>query len=96
MTRCIEACKQKACAPDIHEKKGCNQMYSCSHGCKMRQLGVDEQTCKNNCQRNGASGCFPKVSGHTFELCGACMRKGCATWPTPSECEIGCTEYGNC
>ena len=94
MPKCIDVCKQKACETDINEKLGCNQMYSCSHGCKMRDLELDEQTCKKNCQRNGQSGCFPIVKGFTFQLCGPCTRKTCDVWPKVEECETGCSSYG--
>ena len=94
MTNCIEACKKKGCAPDIHLRNGCNQMYSCSHACKIRDLGVDEQTCKGHCIRTGQSGCFPTVFNYRFNLCRGCNRPGCSSWPSITECQIGCTNYG--
>ena len=94
MVRCIDACKKNACPPDVDLKQGCVQMYSCSHACKMRQLGIDEQSCKNNCNRDGESGCSPTVANYQFELCATCNRNGCPAWPTVDECHIGCTGYG--
>ena len=93
MTSCIESCKVKACSKDTDTKKGCNQMYSCSHGCKMRQLGVDKKTCEKNCQRKGSSGCSPKVNGFKFSLCTSCNREGCSKWPEIAECETGCRSF---
>ena len=94
MAKCIESCKESACAPDIDEKNGCNQMYSCSHACKMRQLGLDETTCKANCKRNGTEGCQPTVNGYQFWLCNERNREGCSSYyPTVEECEMGCSSY---
>jgi hypothetical protein len=94
MSTCIDVCKKKACATDIDEKRGCNQMYSCSHGCKMRDLELDEQTCKTKCERDGQSGCFPVVKDYKFELCGPCTRTSCNGWPKVEECKTGCSNYG--
>ena len=93
MTSCIESCKVKACSKDTDTKKGCNQMYSCSHGCKMRQLGVDKKTCEAKCQRHGDSGCKSEIDGYEFDLCRSCNRKGCSIFPTIGECEIGCSSF---
>ena len=94
MDSCIEKCKTEACAPDIHLSNGCNQKFSCSHGCKMRSLGLDKESCKAKCDRNGQSGCSAEINGYTFNLCQSCSRDGCSdTWPTVAECEIGCMNY---
>ena len=93
MEVCIAQCKKNACEPDIDERKGCNQMYSCSHACKMRQLGVSKATCSKECIRNAESGCSPKVKGYRFELCGSCKRQGCPTWPSIKDCKVGCDSY---
>jgi len=92
---CLDTCKQESgCTQDDDESNGCNQMYSCSHACKMRELGVDEQTCSEHCRRNGQSGCWPVVAGWQFRLCGACRRRGCRThWPSIQECQVGCRAY---
>ena len=66
-------------------------MFSCPHACLMRELGVSEADCKTHCNRNGQSGCSPAVSGVTYQLCGPCKRTGCPTWPSVSECQIGCS-----
>ena len=95
MATCIAACVEEACAPDVDLQNGCNQMFSCSHGCQMRALGLDKDTCVTNCDRNGQSGCSPEVNGYTFNLCGPCTREGCPTWPTVAECEVGCNNYGS-
>ena len=92
--RCVDACKKTACESDTDLKNGCNQMYSCSHACKMRHLGVNEDQCRKNCNRNGGSGCSTTINGYQFALCGACNRGGCSTWPSVAECEIGCASYG--
>merc|ERR1712141_671440 len=69
-------------------------MYSYSHACKIRDLGVDEDECKTHCERDGQSGCSPDVNGFQFELCGVCTRDSCTEWPTTSECVVGCSAYG--
>ena len=98
MKKCRGECKDKACEATTHLKNGCGQMYSCSHGCKMRQLGVDETTCKSKCNRHGASGCSPEVENYKFNLCKECQRvpesEACPNHPTVAECELGCTSYG--
>ena len=94
LNKCVKACKKLACAPDDDLSKGCNQMYSCSHACMIRHLGVSKAQCVEHCDRNGSSGCHPQVNGHKFELCVKCNRKGCSTYPTVSECETGCASYG--
>ena len=69
-------------------------MYSCTHACKIRDLGVEEEECKKHCDRDGQSGCCsPNVNGYQFELCGPCIREGCGTFPTINECEIGCSGF---
>ena len=69
-------------------------MYSCPHACMMREIGVGEDECKENCNRNGQSGCSPSVNGYQFALCEPCKREGCSSWPTIDECEVGCASYG--
>ena len=95
LQQCLGECEKRACQTVTDEKKGCSQMFSCSHGCKMRQLGVEELECKSNCQRTGSSGCSPEVRGYTFNLCASCEGQGCSPngRPTIDECEIGCTSY---
>ena len=90
---CIQKCVEEACAPDIHLQNGCNQMFSCSHGCQMRALGLDKESCNMKCDRNGQSGCYPTVNGYQFHLCKSCSREGCAKWPKVEECEVGCNSY---
>merc|ERR1712136_412770 len=90
---CIQKCVEEACAPDIHLQNGCNQMFSCSHGCQMRALGLDKESCNMKCDRNGQSGCYPTVNGYKFHLCKTCSREGCAKWPKVEECEVGCNSY---
>ena len=68
-------------------------MFSCSHGCQMRALGLDKESCNMMCDRNGQSGCFPTVNGYKFNLCKSCSREGCAKWPKVEECEVGCNSY---
>ena len=94
MIECLGACEKLGCPADLDLQKGCNQKYSCSHACKMRELGLDESKCKENCIRTGSSGCSPSINGYVFALCGPCTREGCPTWPTTDECEIGCRNYG--
>ena len=88
---------------DLDLKRGCNQMYSCSHACTMRHLGTDEDTCLDNCDRNGQSGCSPNMTLEfdedqfdcEFSLCGSCKREGCSSkFPKTEECELGCKSYG--
>ncbi|XP_066932583.1 putative tyrosinase-like protein tyr-3 [Clytia hemisphaerica] len=90
---CLNACSEFACASDTSLQKGCNQMFSCTHACKMRQLGVTVGSCRTKCERNGQSGCFPNVNGYTFNLCVDCSREGCPTYPTVDECKIGCDYF---
>jgi len=66
----------------------------------MHDLGVNENTCRHNCVRNGQSGCNPVVKGFRFELCRDCIgeRKHpnptqCTRWPTIDECQLGCFYY---
>ena len=95
LDQCLGTCKKDACETDLDLSKGCNQMYSCSHGCKIRQLGVDKNECIGHCNRNGQSGCNPTpVKGYEFELCGPCTRENCGAYPTIDECELGCHAYG--
>ena len=94
MTACIEACIEEACISDVDLQDGCNQMFSCSHGCQMRALGLDNETCVVNCDRNGQSGCSPEVNGYTFNLCAPCSRERCPKLPTVAECKVGCNNYG--
>ena len=94
MEQCLGECEKRACQTVADEQKGCSQMFSCSHGCKMRQLGLPKGECIGNCQRNGSSGCRADVRGYTFKLCASCEGQGCsAKGPTIEECEIGCTRY---
>ena len=93
MIGCLAACRNLGCPADLDLQKGCNQMYSCPHACKMRELGLDESECKQNCIRM-KSGCSPSTNGYVFALCGSCTRKGCPTFPTVDECQIGCRNYG--
>ena len=95
LDKCLGTCKDEACATDLDMSKGCNQMYSCSHGCKIRQLGFDVDECHRHCNRNGESGCTPAVKGYEFALCGVCTRENCEKFPTIEECETGCNAYGN-
>ena len=94
LDKCVEACEKTSCGTDLDTKKGCNQMYSCAHACKLRHLGQKEDECRNHCNRRGNSGCKEIVNGWEFELCGKCNRNGCSTHPTQAECEIGCASYG--
>ena len=94
MANCIEACIEEACISDVDLQDGCNQMFSCSHGCQMRALGLDNETCAVNCDRNGQSGCSPEVNGYTFNLCVPCSRERCPKLPTVAECTVGCNNYG--
>ena len=94
LNKCVAACKKTACGSESDLKNGCNQMYSCVHACKIRHLGVNENQCRNHCNRNARSGCSPKINGYQFALCGSCSRGGCSRWPTIAECEIGCATYG--
>ena len=93
LDRCIEECDKKACSGDVNTRTGCNQMYSCAHACKIRNLGVQENSCRELCQRNGQSGCSPTVKGWQFNLCAPCQRAGCSTYPSVGECESGCNLY---
>ena len=100
LAKCRAACRDKACEFVSMVNLGCGQMYSCSHGCIMRNLGLDETTCKSNCNRNGESGCTPEVEGYQFKLCqDDCQRvpetPTCPKHPTVAECELGCTIYDN-
>jgi hypothetical protein len=91
LDRCLATCKDQACESDYSLTRGCNQMFSCSHACKIRDLGVAQDQCEELCNRNGQSGCFEAVNGYEFSLCGPCKREGCnSTFPTIEECEIGC------
>merc|ERR1712038_1438194 len=92
---CINKCEDNECAPDLDKTVGCNQMYSCSHACVMRSRGVPRDRCIANCQRNGQSGCNPRVNGKTFDLCRGCNRQGCSRFPTVGECVAGCFYYVN-
>ena len=92
---CLEECKKNACNTDLDYSKGCNQMFSCSHACKMRDLGVSQDDCNQNCQRNENSGCTVTIKEHTFSLCEECNRAACEpkNSPTIDECKIGCKKY---
>ena len=92
---CLEECKKSACKTDLDFSKGCNQMFSCSHACKMRDLGVSQDECNQNCERNTGSGCTTTIKGHTFSLCEECNRAACepTNGPTIDECKIGCKKY---
>ena len=89
---------------DLDLKKGCNQMFSCSHACAMRHLGMVEEKCLDQCNRNGSSGCSEKLSFYDkksdgdvecgFSLCEKCKRDGCESrYPKVEECEFGCKSY---
>merc|ERR1712142_917438 len=94
LSECVEICAVKACASDLNPQIGTNQMYSCPHACKIRDLSVDQTTCLQHCQRTGWSGCHPKVEGFTFNLCGPPRPVDqCTKHPSIEECEIGCKEY---
>ena len=93
MARCVEECDKTECAGDVNPRTGCNQMYSCAHACKIRDLGVAGNHCREMCQRNGQSGCSPTVRGWQFNLCRACNRAGCSTYPSIGECVRGCDIY---
>ena len=100
LTKCRAACRDRACEFVSQQKYGCGGMFSCSHACKMRRLGLDETTCKSNCNRNPTSGCTTEVEGYQFELCqDNCERvpetPTCPKVPTVAECELGCTIYDN-
>ena len=60
----------------------------------IRNLGVDENQCKEHCDRNATSGCSPVVNDHKFHLCHDCQRDGCSTYPSIDECQLGCASYG--
>ena len=94
LSDCVSACAVKACVSDLDTKKGTNQMYSCPHACKIRDLGVDQTVCLQHCQRTARSGCDPKVEGFTFNLCGPPRsEEQCTMHPSIEECEIGCKAY---
>ena len=89
---------------DLDLKDGCNQMFSCSHACAMRHLGMGEEKCLHQCNRTGSSGCTEKISFYhqesdgdvecEFSLCEKCKRKGCESrYPRIEECESGCKSY---
>uniref|UniRef100_A0A7M5X7H7 Uncharacterized protein n=1 Tax=Clytia hemisphaerica TaxID=252671 RepID=A0A7M5X7H7_9CNID len=92
--KCTDICKVNACASDIHAFKGCRGMFSCSHGCKIRELGIEVEDCVTHC--NGRSGCTVDIRNHVFHLCETCNRNGCtpSDSPTIDECLIGCHSYG--
>ena len=92
LDKCLGTCKEEACETDLDLSKGCNQMYSCSHACKIRQLGLDINQCKEQC--NSPAGCSPVVNEYEFSLCGSCTRENCGAYPTMEECLIGCYAYG--
>jgi len=98
LDKCIHNCALRC--PDTNVTAGCNQMFSCAQACKMRDLGLDQETCNVMCMRNGQSGCRPKVRNHQFELCGPCVPEReepgstqCTRWPTVGECKNGCAYY---
>lgn len=98
LEKCVNNCALRC--PDTDVEKGCNQMFSCAQACKMRDLGLDQETCNVMCLRNGQSGCDPVVNGHEFELCGPCIPERidpgttqCDRWPTVDECQDGCGYY---
>ena len=92
-SRCVEECDKTECAGYVNPRTGCNQMYSCAHACKIRDLGVAGNHCREMCQRNGQSGCSPTVRGWQFDLCRDCNRAGCSTYPSIGECVRGCDIY---
>ena len=94
LEKCLDMCSAETCATDVKTDQGCNQMFSCPQGCKMRELGVSRQICEDKCERHGSSGCSPVINGFKFQLCGPCYREGgCAPWPTVEECKKGCQYY---
>ena len=96
LTECVQICKETACG-NSDVKNGCCQMYSCSHACQIRYLGVKEDQCRKLCDRKGSEGCHPNINGYEFNLCGKGIGNGCyhfSTRPTAAECEKGCTSYG--
>ena len=94
MTGCLKACEEKACSTDLRLTKGCDKKFSCSHGCKIRSLGVNQNNCKTHCDQQ-TSGCNPIINSHRFKLCKSCKRTGdnCSASPSADECKIGCTYY---
>ena len=98
LTQCIETCKNTSCG-NMDLKKGCNQMYSCSHACQIRHLGVNQTQCRKECEKRnsgaGNNGCKPQIAGYEFSLCNDCIDHGCSkSRPTVNECETGCASYG--
>ena len=92
--KCLAFCTTISCQSNSKIESGCNQMYSCKHACKIRDLGENEEQCKKHCQRKGNSGCGPQVNGYQFALCRACGVGECNKSPTVDECENGCANYG--
>ena len=97
LDKCVAACKKTACKSEWDVQNGCEHMFTCVHACKIRNLGVNEDQCRNHCDRTYGSGCSPVVNGYQFGLCDSCYpsRNGCSPRPTVAECELGCATYGN-
>ena len=79
---------------------GHNQMFSCVHGCIMREEGAGQPECNEKCDRHGSSGCFPQVQGVTFDLCKKCDDGGGDeadqnVYSMPEGCRHGCDFYGS-
>ncbi|XP_066916144.1 uncharacterized protein [Clytia hemisphaerica] len=102
MEACLSECG-KHCGNTLMEK-GSYQKYDCIHACKMRDLGLDKEACKVECQRlNPVSGCNPIVLGYTFNLCvhgfNPTNCSGNTAYPQrtgnpPIEhCKLGCDTY---
>ncbi|XP_066910871.1 uncharacterized protein [Clytia hemisphaerica] len=90
---CFDECR-KTCATDIRPVFGCNQKFSCSNACKLRQMGSSITDCKLICQRPMDSDCYPDYHGHYFYPCYSCNRDSCpGSTPPISECENGCESY---
>ncbi|XP_066915971.1 coadhesin-like [Clytia hemisphaerica] len=90
---CTEVCKREACASDIHESESCNERFSCSNACKLRDLGTSARSCSHRC---GKTICRSHtISGLIFDLCKPCKRNGCEPkdGPTVDECKLGCNSY---
>merc|ERR1712051_816235 len=90
---CLDLCQTSSCQKDRDVQRGCNQMLTCAHGCKLRQLGLKKRACFKKCDRNGQSGRSLTVKGWTFKLAGKCNRRGCTKWPKKKECKQGCKFY---
>lgn len=75
-------------------------MFSCVHGCIMREEGAGQPECNEKCDRHGTSGCSPQVQGVTFDLCKTCDDGGGDeadqnVYSMPEGCRHGCDFYGS-